>query len=118
MNTTSLRLQHARSYWLDTWKNTDNTLLVTTIIGFAVLSILYLASRSSSNSGTARRPPHVSSWVPWLGSGIHLATNPDKFFDNAMYVLILFFFSVMVNGVAFVDVNMVQCSRSRLWGRR
>lgn len=100
MNTTSLRLQHARSYWLENWKNTDNALLVTSIIGIAVLSILYLASRSSSASGADQRPPHVSSWVPWLGSGIHLATNPDKFFDDAMCVFLLSpSFLVIADGV-------------------
>ncbi|KAJ9102095.1 hypothetical protein QFC20_005104 [Naganishia adeliensis] len=72
-----------RTGW-KTGKHTDNALLVTSIIGIAVLSILYLASRSSSASGAAQRPPHVSSWVPWLGSGIHLATNPDKFFNDAI----------------------------------
>lgn len=55
---------------------------------FSLLGVLlfFLIARPRSRrspQGLARPPPHVASWIPWLGSGIHLASDPDTFFERA-----------------------------------
>jgi hypothetical protein len=34
-------------------------------------------------------PPHVHSWIPWLGSALALAANPDKFLRKAQLVTLV-----------------------------
>jgi hypothetical protein len=48
-----------------------------------VLLFFLIARPRRIPQGLARPPPHVGSWIPWLGSGIHLASDPDKFFERA-----------------------------------
>jgi hypothetical protein len=114
MNSTLLRT--ARLTWLQDWQTAhDPQLVYTTSIFLAILAVLYLLVEYCKPGDG--RPPHVSSWIPWLGSGIHLATNPDKFFDSAMYVFLLpSIMSLLM--VLTVDGNMDRCFLLRWWGRR
>lgn len=83
----STLLQNTRLASFRDWKTTNDPQLVwTTSFGLVVLVVLYLIAEARKSNSKVQGPPHVGSWVPWLGSGIHLATNPDRFFDSAMYV--------------------------------
>ncbi|GHJ83771.1 hypothetical protein NliqN6_0173 [Naganishia liquefaciens] len=68
------------SCWLDrAW----TPWLLNLALPLVVVSLCFLFARPFRlQIGKPRPPPHVSSWVPWLGSGIHLASDPDSFFDR------------------------------------
>ncbi len=37
-------------------------------------------------NNTPRAPPHVASYIPWLGNALSLSSDPEKFIKECLWV--------------------------------
>ncbi|KAG8900374.1 Cholesterol 7-alpha-monooxygenase [Tulasnella sp. 403] len=51
--------------------------------GVIILSVLLVSYFVTHGQRSPRRPPVVRYWIPWLGSAMEMAKDPDKLFKSA-----------------------------------